>query len=406
MGDQKDLNINITLKPSTYDVHYIVKDNVTGISFDTVFKLTVATAIYEGWLIMSDVSANKPRLDMIASTPDQPTAKVIYDVLDYTHSNLKLTGNAVDVDCFDNCLYNGSVFGIYVTTTGNGTTRIEPDNFSWDQTMNIAYESVGGAFASDFSADSMQPIDNFGTPSGANFLYSKGNIYYFTRSYGIKYGLAINKLDTEQIFDAAPFISEGGQFDAHVVFDRTKKRFIQISSFGTCSEMATYDPSTMYFDYNDTQSTLIYMTTSRFNNNERFAVMKKDSDNTFWLARFASFTQNYYKEILNAPDFDKAEKFAVSPDNGYLFYSVGGKLYEYDFGLQKAKLMINKGSDNITYIGFHYASNDPEKLVLCSYNGTEGKMELFTVPTLNGDLELSNSWAGFGKIVKVAYRFR
>lgn len=395
----------LKLAPGKYNVYYFVKDLVTGITWQQApFVLDAVSSIYEGWLVIGDVDG-KARLDMVSLIPGIATPRIIKDVLDASGSALKLNGKAVDVQCFTNPLNTPFMYGIYVTASESGTARIDQNSFGWTQTQNIAYESVGGSFPSDFGVDFMTTPAN-----GENFLYSKGNIYYYYRAFQIKYGLPQNKLANEtKTFVAAPFIAHnGGSFGTPVFYDQVARRFIRYNPFAsTCSTMPSVVSSDTTLDWNNTNCDLVYMTTSDFNNNENFAVLKNITTGKFHLLRFdRNLTQTYYKEILNAPDIDKATKFAVSPDSGYLFYAVGGKLYEYDNGTQSAKLMLDKGANQITYIDFNARSKTfAKKLIVGSY-GTVGKLELFTVPPVNGDLVLENSYDGLCKIVDVAYRER
>jgi PKD-like family len=402
----KDFDGILKLPPAKYTVYYTIKDKVTGVTWQPPsFTLNVVSSIYEGWLVIGDVNG-KARLDMVSIIPGIAAPRIINDVLDAAGSALKLSGKAVDVECFSSALSTSVVYGIYVTSTENGTARIDPDSFAWAQSQNIAYETVGGALPTNFGVDFMK------SPGGGeNFLYSKGDIYCFYRTFQVKYGLPQNKVDTEtRTFYAAPFIAEnGGSLGTPVFYDQEARRFIRYNmSKSTCSVMPPVVGSPTVLDWNNTNCDLVYMTTSAFNLNENFAVLKNRTTGKFHLIRFnTALAQVYYKEILNAPDFDKATKFAVSPDSGYLFYTVGNKLYEYDNGTQSAKLMLDKGAEEITYIGFNSrAKTFSKKLILGSYNGTAGKLELFTVPPVNGDLILDNTYDGLCKIVDVAYRVR
>jgi hypothetical protein len=402
----KDFDGLVKLPPSRYAVYYFIKDLVTGITWQAKpFTLNVVSAIYEGWLVIGEADG-KARLDMVSIIPGVATPRVINDVLDAAGSALKLGGKAVDVECFGSAVSTSTAYGIYITSTESGTARIDPDNFSWIQSQNIAYETVGGSFDTNFGVDFMKSPS-----SGENFIYSKGNIYYYYRIYQTKYGLPQNILDTEtKAFYAAPFIAENqGSFGTPVFYDMDSHRFVRFNvSKGNCSAMPPVTGSATVLDWNNTNCDLVYMTTSAFNEKENFAVLKNITTGKFHLLRFnKALAQTYYKEILNAPDFDKATKFAVSPDSGYLFYAVGGKLYEYDNGTQSAKLMLDKGSDQITYLDFNArAKTFANKLIVGSYDGTAGKLELFTVPPVNGDLILNNTYNGLCKIVDVAYRPR
>jgi hypothetical protein len=127
-----------------------------------------------------------------------------------------------------------------------------------------------------------------------------------------------------------------------------------------------------------------------------------------------------YNQPITAPGFDQATKFAISPDRGYLFYSVGGKVYEYDLALKTAKLMLDKGADEITCLAFQrfffrtLYTNYDEWCKLLSVGSfaasgspaTGGTLEHYYVPQVNGALELKNKWTGFGKITSIAYRER
>jgi len=401
----KNFDTTVKLAPGKYNVYYFVKDNVTGVVWQQKpFVLNVVSAIYEGWLVVGDVN-DKARLDMISIIPGVTQPRIITDVLDAAGSALKLTGKAVDVSCFSNAISASAAYGVYVTTTENGTARLDPDSFGWTQSQNIAYESVGGAMSTNFGVDFMK------SPTGGeNFLYSKGDIYYFYRAFNIKYGLPQNIMETgTKTFYAAPFIAENrGSTGTPVFFDQNARRFVRFSySKGNCSEMPPVVPSETVLDWSNTNSDLIYMTTSNFNDLENFAVLKNSTTKKYSLLRFSKgLIQSYYKEILNAPDFDKATKFAVSPESGYLFYAVGGKVYEYDNGTQSAKLMINKGAEEVTYIGFVSNARDADKKLIVGSYGTSGTMELYTVPPVNGDLILTNKYEGLCKIVDVAFRRR
>ncbi|MDQ6470826.1 PKD-like family lipoprotein [Flavobacterium sp. LHD-80] len=406
LGTAKNFDGVIKLAPGKYNVYYFVKDKVTGVTWQQVpFVLNVVSAIYEGWMVIGNVN-EKARLDMVSIVPGVAQPRIITDVLDASGSALKLTGKAVDVSCFGGAVYTTSAYGIYVTTTENGTARLDPDSFAWTQSQNLAYETLGGSFPTNFGVDFME------TPGAGseNFIYSKGDIFYYYRTYNIKYGLPQNILETDtKTFYAAPFIaSNSGSIAAPVFFNNDTRSFVRFNySKGNCSAMPPVTGSATTLDWNNTNCNLIYMTTSGFNGYENFAVLKNRSTGKYYLLRFSQgLIQSYYKEILNAPEFDKATKFAVSPDSGYLFYAAGGKVYEYDNGTQSAKLMINKGIEEITYIAFNpLAKNADKKLIVGSY-GTSGTLELYTVPPVNGDLILTNKYEGLCKIVDVAYRRR
>lgn len=410
----KDLTGRVNLPPATYTVYFFVKDNVTGVTWQTPsFELKVVSTISEGWLVIGDVSG-EARLDMVSMDPTLANP-VITDVLGAAGSTLKLKGKAVDITCFKNPILSPLMLGIYVTASESGTARIEQNTFAWKQTQNISYETIGPDFTTNFAIDFMRPISSGG---GDAFIYSKGNIYYSYRVTPVKYSLPQNKFANElKPFVAAPFIAynAGWYIGNPVFYDQVGHRFASFNkNTGTCGDL----PTGKYLDFKNTDSDLVYMATTNYNRGENIAVLKNITTGKYNLLTFDDYLdQYYYREILNAPEFDKATKFAVSPSDGYLFYAVGGKVYEYDKGTQSAKLMIDKGSEEITFIGFNpNAPGNPntpnrlvdisQKLIVGSYNGSVGTLELFTIPPVNGDLVLAKSYSGFGKIVDVDYRYR
>lgn len=412
----RNLDIVVKIPPGSYVVYYLVTDKKTGVAYRTNFKLTVQTSIYEGWMILNDVN-NVARLDMISKINEVYTP--VTDVLASTGSELVLKGKPLDVHCYP---FNFSTYGLYLSTDKE-TNRVDPETFKWKSTLNLKYEMVANVpdnFHADFIA-STEHLQGVGT----SYMFSGGNVYYYYYTYQINYGAPINLVKEEAVpFKAAPFIARSLSSSTltpnAVLFDMDKKRFVRhINNESTCSTMPTMDNA--LFDYNRVGKDLMYMEYSSFNGGDVFAVLK-GGDGKVYLARFNLVTaiQTYYAEITGT-DIADAEKFAVSSKFGYLFYSTGSKVYEYDMSLKTSKLMLDKGADKISLIKFQkfvkggstrpYYESRKDQLMVCSYHPalpaeSNGKMELYTVPSLNADLTLGESYSGFGKIVSVSYRER
>lgn len=416
LATTRNLDIVVKIPSGIYDVYYIVTDKKTGVAYRTSFKLTVQTNIYEGWMVLNDVNG-AARLDMVSKVNEVYTP--VTDVLTSTGSELTLKGKPLDVHCYQ---FSFSNYGIYLSTD-KGTNRVDPETFKWKNTLNIKYEMVANV-PDDFHADFMASTEH---PQGAgtSYMFSAGNVYYYYYVYQINYGVPINLVKEEAVpFKAAPFIarslSSASLMPNAVLFDVDKKRFVRhINNESTCTTMPTMDNA--LFDYNNVGKNLVYMEYSPFNGGDVFAILK-GGDGKIFLARFNLVTaiQTYYAEITGA-EIGNAEKFAINPTYGYLFYNAGGKVYEYDMSLKTSKLMIDKGAEKISLLKFQkftkagssrpYYESRQNQLMVCSYDAAlpaerNGKMELYTVPSLNGDLTLGESYSGFGKIVSVSYRER
>ncbi|MEL4308615.1 PKD-like family lipoprotein [Joostella sp. CR20] len=390
----KNLDLeSLTIPPGTYKVYYRVTDTQTEVQWSKSFMLVVSSSIQRGWIVLND-DQGKARLDMVSiiDTVYQP----IHDVLDYTGSALKLEGEPLNVACYS---YDPQFYGVYVNTTGNGTTKIDPLTFDWEDTYRLSYEMLTNV-PTDFGADFVQPIRG-----GESFVYKDGDVYYYYRPFSIRYGVPINYIEGEEKpFKASPFIGTGY---INILYDVDNQRFVRFLQRGSSSlEM----PNHNRFDYN-TGKDLVFMTQTPYNRGEVFAILKDPADAKLYLARIRSdraIGQRYYDEIPeeSAQLMSQATQFAISPDYGYIFYNVGGKIYEYDFNLKTSKLMIDKGSDQITVLQFEQYSPFSKDLIVasCDANGANGKMELYTVPPVNGDLELNLSFDGFAKIVSIAFK--
>ncbi|MNH14163.1 hypothetical protein D3C79_737510 [compost metagenome] len=332
---------------------------------------------------------------------------VIKDVLKATGSNLTLTGKPLDIYCYP---WNPSTYGIYVTTD-KLTTKIDPETFSWKNTLSIAYEFASNV-PSDLHVDFIKAADQ-----EVSYVYTQGNYYYYFYTWSRNYSVPVNFVRGEnKVFPASPFIATvaSGYPAGAILFDKEKQRFLRhVNGESSCALM----PDQPLFDYNKTGMDLVYMDNTTYNGGEVFAILKNPLTFKYYLVRISpadGYKQNYYQEML-ATDINKAEQFAINPDFGYIFYSVGSKIYEYDMFQKTSKLMIDKGADEISLMKFQktfvYGTvGVSNKLVVCSYNPgspvESGKMELYSVPNLNANLNLTASYAGFGKIVSVSFRER
>lgn len=413
LSTERNLEMVLQLAPGTYRVYYQVTVKDTGVTYRTSFTLKVETSIFEGWMALSDVNG-QARLDMISKIDDKYT--LIADVLAFSGSELSLKGKPLNVSCYS---YQSGIYGIYISTD-QSTNRIAPNDFTWKNTYNLSYEMVAKVPA-DFHADFLAPIKEDG---GTSYFYAAGNVYFYYDLYQINYSLPINLVKGETLpFKTAPFLAVAlnkGTFEANAtLFDTDKKRFLRHSA--NESNVTTFAAGKL-FDFNNVGMDLAYMQYSPYNGGEVFAVLKNPAGKIY-LARFNAFSgvQTYFSELTGAEGLANADKYAVSPVYGYLFYAVGGKVYEYDTSLKSAKVMINKGAEKITVLKFHEfgitGSSRPQyqirknQLLICSYDPAlaadkNGKLELYNVPSLNADLTLVESYSGLGKVISVDYRER
>lgn len=394
----KDLDFeNLPLAPGSYNMVYRIMDKETEVEWIDSFKLTVESAVSKGWLVLNDING-EPRLDMISRY--EGSDHLLYDVLMATNSELDLEGAPIDVMTYG---YEPGFYGVYITTEGNGTTKVDPTTFGWEETLRLSYEMLGD-FPTDFAADFIhrQEIPH------SSLMYKDGDVYYYYRTVQYRYSTPINSIEGTT-FKVAPYISESPLLvGANILYDEDNQRFVRHVMGQTGAAVM---PDGELFDYN-TGKDLVYMTQSHYNNGETFALLHDSINDELYLVRIMSdgsgVSQRYYDQIPEdiAGDMVQSKEFAVSPDYGYIFYENNGKVYEYDFSLKTSKLMIDKPNSDITVLKFEYDSTNPKDLLVGSFDEVthEGVIELYSVPPVNGDLELEKSFDGFGKIKSIAYK--
>ena len=415
LATTRNLDLKMTIIAGSYQFYYSVTDKNTGVKFRYPFTLKVVNEINEGWMLMCDVSG-KARVDMLSLNTNN-AFDVIIDLLATTGSDLKLDGKPVMAYTYNTGLLLGPdqiSYGVYFGTD-KSTQKVDPNTFKWTKTMGLTYEMYGN-IPDGFYADVIKQ-----RASNAAYMIGNQDAYYYERVQNIYYSAPINYISAEQKgFKVAPFIAGNPAIvsNAHAIFyDITNRRFVKhAGSAATCTILPNPPDAQKLFNFT-TGMDLVYMQWVAFNGGEVFSLLKDPNSSKRYLARFNSGNnaQSYYAEIL-ATDFANAELYAVSPDLGYIFYSVGGKVYEYDMSLKSTKLMLDMGMKKISFLQFYEFKNttkykDSNKLMVASYDpalpeGQNGSLNVYTVPPVNGDLIPYTNYSGFGKIKSLTYRER
>lgn len=403
LGTNYNLNLpTVTLSPASWTVYLFVTEKETGITWKTSFKLNVSTTIYEGYLLLTEVN-NKSRLDMLSYRDGNFV--VMKDVLKSVGSNLPAQGKPLQIVSYN---YDPKMWGIYLLTETQ-TTKIHPDTFDWLFNYDISYEMAGGSVPQGFKGNYLK-----GGSNTAWFVGENDFLYYYYRVFQIRMGLPVSiEAGQSTPFKVAPFIATNGIGDA-IMFDKDNKRFMRLASGGSVS--GKMNNGTL-FDHNNVKGDLLFMENLYRSDNVYAVLNYPDSVNKIHVARFAmTGLQSYYAPIV-APNVDQADFYTFSPDLAYMFYNVGSKVYEYDLSLKTTKEMIDFGNKKITCMKFQDFNNrskyaewynklmvaveDPSKPV-----GENGALHLYTVPPVNGNLTLFQSFTGFGKVKDFTYRER
>lgn len=384
----------------SYQFLFRMIEKATGISYSKQFAVHISSEFKKGFLVLTEQHA-EPRLDMVVEHNGE-FASVI-DVLGKTNSALKLTGQAYFLSRL-NDPFGGDK--LYIGTS-TGTNKIEAESFTYTPSMNVSYEFKTGSFTPDnFKPQYMKEGFEYGT-----VLYNDGDIYISSLIDGA-FNVPINNFGEGNIrFNASKWIAPymTNTYDGnYILFDEDNQKFYnyRAGALGV-SEL----PTGKLFDYH-IQKKLIYMGSTIDKGGEVFAVLKNNTDQKYFLARFkAGYTEGVGEQIsydeINLPELDQATAFAVSDAFGYLFYAVDDKLYSYDSGNKTIKLMRNYKGRNITYLNVEkrmYANlpqNDFEDKLFVGTHGDQtnsGEIDVFQAPPIQGDLRLLYNFQGLGKV--------
>jgi hypothetical protein len=410
LSTSRDLRIKLTMRPEKYTLYFKMTDKLTGNIFYQSTTLTVSTSTHEGWLLWTDVN-NVGRLDMVSYLPAPMTDTLVLTDLLKNYGVPPMHGPR-DIS------YTAANQGNYVyVTAADGGHKLDADVFYWQSSYNLKYECLF-EYGANFSPASVR---NSGQGGGGYLLNYGKDWYYQNQVTAAGYGIPVNRVAGETAdFDASPLIGKATNVsNPGILFDRTKKRFLRLNDGGaTCVELP--DPTTNpLFSYKPNMD-LLYITTNQANN-ITYAVLKDPVTNKVWVYSFtittSSLSQNFARE-LTGTDIANAEFFAVNPEFGYLFYSVGSKVYEVDYDNPTvSKLAVDLGNKKISLLKFHqfrgftkYATLG-KSLMIGSYDtGLPvekcGTLSQYTVPGLVGTPVLVNSYSGMGKIVSLTYRER
>lgn len=418
LSTSKNLDTILTLPAANYTIYYRVTEKATGIQWRKVFRMHVTSEIRDGWLVLNDVN-DEARLDMLVYHTESETFQPYIDILSSTSSGVKLRGKPLFVTFFQNRdVFNNAFTNRIYIGTDSATHSINVQVFTWDNHRNLRSE-VMRPVPDDYHAVKLVPI-------GANqinyLLDSEGVVTYENITQAIMYGPTINRLNTGARIRVSPHIVGHYRSAGYLVmYDMDLRRFLVHSGTNRVSLIPTANPADV-FDPADMGLDLRFLSFTTALGGHYVAVMKDPNSDRHYLLRFARastsvFTPLTFDELVEAPEIARAERFAVDPQEAYLFYQVDSKVYQYDPFSKTTRLMLDVGNRKISVLKYYQTTVShsnarymeyARKLIVCTYDEqnptSSGKMELFNVPNLNQPLTLFQSFDGFGKIADVSYR--
>ncbi|EDM38094.1 hypothetical protein PBAL39_00727 [Pedobacter sp. BAL39] len=425
---ERNLEYPIVLDPIAHELYYRVRDTKTGIEWRTKSFLTITTPFSRGLLLMGEDEQGFAEAEMLSMINDTLHLKHILsesglprqrEPVSFIH-----TGGALDQYMKLWLLSkSGSYYLDRITMKGSISNNFGRSLFISDQ---INPETLHP------TAIAPQITSASGEISSRNvraMLTKGGDIFttYLLINGGDFYNNPINRVSTAQQerIPAAPYLLYSlGNMSSLIWYDTQNQRFLNFASFGfgTSSALLT-DAEGSIFPWNQAASrrTLVYAENTRntaggstYGNS--FAIMK-DVANAYYVYEFYASGSNPIKRAAYtipsmATDFDKANFYAFSSNRSVIFYSVGNRLYAYDYnpGHERLYQYPEIGSDQITMLKFDTQIDHlTNSLYIATYNSTtKGTLRRFTLGSNPDVVELkpadNSTWTGLVKIKDMNWR--
>lgn len=419
LGTKRLLDLDLPLVPSTYSLYFRVKEKKTGYVREFKSVLNVRSEIADGWMVLNEIN-NEGRLDMLAYNAVSSEFVQYTDLL-ATMSNIKLKGKPKMVGF----VYNRDIFNyqfsnrIYVGTDQE-TYSINNQLRTWTNYRNLKVE-VMRPTSDDFHAQVIRSMGMGGFPL-TYLLDSEGILSIENSTQGFIYGMTLNRFVDGGKITISPYIAEKYKtINPYLLMFDTEMRRLLVhfgSNKGVIQPKST-DPTV--FDPADIKKDLRYMGFVNSSTPQFYAIFKDQGQNNLHLLRFVSpnntdLTPISYEPVPNTVQLNDAEQIDLDPNYGFIMYSIGSKVYQYDPFTKTEKMLLDLGPRKVSLIKFQklvqvqklarYVDYS-KKLIVCSYDpatpDNSGKMELYEL-SLAGTPTLYQQYEGFGKIVDVSYR--
>lgn len=437
----RNLDTVLPLQIGNYSFYYTIKQKQTGITWQKKFDVQVDGAFKKnGWFVMCDVSG-QARVDYFeAAVGDWTSFPVVYrnftslikDV--NTGESMPVSGKPKSLAAFStrDAVNISSLYWLYMNI-GESTLKINVTNgFVWDKTR---YQfSNETAFGEPAFVDYLE-----GGTSGVagGYAFKGGDLYMYYYPYTF-YGTPMNRVAGGARFNVAPWLAFPFNTNMHAVcYDTDNKRFMR--TIGTATAAAVLEQAanagTPAFNMGNVAKDIVWMGYTSFGS--QLVAILKDSQSRYYMARITMDVSQVsvpcaaveLTEVTSQlTGIAQAEKFALNQQYGYLFYTVGSKLYQFDLGTKVSKMAKDYGSRKITMLKVNkpslttvpnfltgsggamreptvysmlvgtYAENDPDH---------SGTVDFLKAPGLMADLTTYQPpFSGLGKVVDMVFMER
>lgn len=322
LSDKQNLNDTIWLSTGSYQVTYEVKDKNTNLSWFAKFSLGVAGRITHALVFLTEDEERHVELDVYA---ENSKGEKFLEKGTLARSGFPYTGGGA------NCVYYGRYAsnknGIWIAT-GEATGWIDPVDFHWDSTnlarsIMVQPKPVSYTFKNILAVGGVQ-----------YFLTEAGEVHMMNNYVTIWTNLAF-----VGGYQFAAYPVTGGTYRAVLLYDKTNRRFVSYD----CSNMMNPDAACFALPEVDALNGVELIHMQGLSDSKILAVVK-DQNGKYWKHSWSiekSTSTNKYSGRLNIGDteelknfsiIENAEHIAFDRQHGFIYFSIGNKLYNYRSG--------------------------------------------------------------------------
>ena len=430
IGRSARLEYKVEVAPDTYTLFLRVVDNETGVAWKASTTLTVGTLYTKGIMLMGTNENGYAEMDMITMVSDTLVVKgilgrsglpALLDPVCAQHvGGNTTTPNYVRLWVMTR---SGSYFLDRLTMTGS------TDNTFAKITVTTEFPNKESIIPILYAPQITARSGTTGNTSARAILTTDGDIFptHTFLAGGDYYANPINRVESDynHRLKAAPYFWYSiSNMNSIMWYDTENERFMNYANFGvaSASTVPTDNAGDIFpWDQSSVGRTLVYGENTRNTDGgstegNSFAIMK-DASNQYYIYKFFARgatpqKRDFYTVSPIAVDFDKADHYAFSSNRSVVFYSVGNRLYAYDYnkGFEKIYEFPELATDEITMLKFD-TEIDPatNSLYIATYNGTtKGRLRRFMVGTNPDVVEITPvanaDWDELVKIVSMSWR--
>lgn len=435
IGRSAVLDARVNVKADDYMLWLRVIDKTSGVAYKASTKVTVSNLLSIGLLLIGTDDNGNAEAEMIAMVKDT----VVY------HNMLSKSGLPTLHDPMSFAMVGGRDTNVNLVRlwvlTKSGSYYLDRNTMAGSTDRKFANICI----TNEINRDAITPIvvmpqvkdraGNAGSTTAAAWcraaITTDGDIFatHSVLNGGDYYGNPINRLTSnysKRIKAANYFwypIINYGLSSTFTWFDTENQRFLLYSSFAYDYSVTMTDGATDIFAWNlaSQNRSLVYgentrNTDNNSTNGNSFAIVKDNTGQHYIYKFYANGTAPVKRDLYTvssiATDFDKANFYAFSSKRTVIFYSVGNKLYAYDYnkGLEKSYQFPELSTDEITMLKFDtQIDGTTNALYVATYNATtKGRLRRYIVGSNPNYVDITpvdrSDWDGMIKIKDMNWR--